>query len=110
MSDHAQGGGLAAAGGADQDDQLAVLDVKVEVEDRLYVVVIDLVYVLNIQFCHTFFPLLYAVRPRALRCALSCLLRVMPTNAPTNRQAADSTRYRAQRMNCGVSMTVTACS
>ena len=108
--DHAQGGGLAAAGGADQDDQLAVPDVKVEVEDRLHVVVVDFVYVLNIQFCHTFFPLLYAVRPRALRCALSCLLRLMPTTAPAKRHAAESTRYSTQRMNCGVSMTVTAFS
>ena len=62
--DHAQGGGLAAAGGADQDDQLAVLDVKVEVEDRLHVVVIDLVNMLYIQLCHTFFPSFMPRRPK----------------------------------------------
>ena len=61
--DHAQGGGLAAAGGTDQNDQLAVLDVEIEVEDRLHVVVIDLVYMLYIQLCHTFFPSFMRPRP-----------------------------------------------
>ena len=50
--DHAQGGGLAAAGGTDQDDQLAVLDVQIEVIDCLNVIVVDLVYMLYFQLCH----------------------------------------------------------
>ena len=32
--DHAQGGGLAAARGADENDELLILDLKVEVGDR----------------------------------------------------------------------------
>ena len=43
---HAQGGGLAAAGRADQDDQLAVLDVHVEVKHRLDVIVVYFIDVL----------------------------------------------------------------
>ena len=40
---HPQGGGFAAAGGTDQDDELPVLHFQVEVKDRLDVVVVDFV-------------------------------------------------------------------
>ncbi len=51
-SHHAQGRGFAAARRADQHDQLAVLDIQVEVKDRLNTVVINLVDMLQVQRCH----------------------------------------------------------
>ena len=44
--DHPQRGGLAAAGGSHQYDQLAVLHIQVEVENRLNLIVIDLIHML----------------------------------------------------------------
>ena len=41
--DHTQGGGLAAARGANQDDKLLILDVQVEISDRSNAAGIDLV-------------------------------------------------------------------
>jgi type 1 glutamine amidotransferase len=40
--DHAQGGALAAAGGADEDDELAIVDLQGDVVDRPHVTGIDL--------------------------------------------------------------------
>ena len=50
---HAQGGGLAAAGGADQHDELLVGDVQVEVVDRRDAAVVDLLDALQTQSCHS---------------------------------------------------------
>ena len=51
--DHTQGGGLAAAGGADQNDEFLVLDLKVEVgDDGLVCAVIDLGNVFEANGCH----------------------------------------------------------
>ena len=54
---HTQGSGLAAAGGTNQDDQFAVLNVQIKVEYCLNIIVIDLVQVLQTQFCHSSPPL-----------------------------------------------------
>ena len=50
--DHPQGGGLAAAGGAYQYDELLVRDLQVEVVDGGHLVVIDLLYILQGYRCH----------------------------------------------------------
>jgi hypothetical protein len=54
--DHAQGGGLAAAGGADEDDKFAVFDFEVEVGDGgdvlSFVAGVDFVDVFKGDFCH----------------------------------------------------------
>ena len=43
--DHAQGGGLAAARGTDQDDELPIRDVQGEIVDGDEAAFVDLVYV-----------------------------------------------------------------
>ena len=48
--DHPQGGGFPAAGGADEDHELLVLDIQVEVMDRDHVVI---VYFLDFRQFHT---------------------------------------------------------
>src|SRR5262249_47645922 len=50
--DHAQGGGLAAARRADEDDELAVSDVEVEVAHRARAVGIDLCQLLELDGRH----------------------------------------------------------
>ena len=50
--DHPQRGGLAAAGGADQDDELLVRNLQVEVVNRGHLVVIDLLHILQGYSCH----------------------------------------------------------
>ena len=45
--DHAERRGLAAAGGADQHDELMLLDVEVEVEDRLHLVAVYFIDILE---------------------------------------------------------------
>ena len=40
---HPQGGGLSAAGGANQNDQLPVLNIQVKIKYRLDLIVIDLI-------------------------------------------------------------------
>jgi hypothetical protein len=51
--EHAQGGGLAAAGGADEDEELAVLDVDVELVDAgLVVARVDPGGVVELDGCH----------------------------------------------------------
>ena len=47
-----QRGGLAAAGGADQDDELLVRNLQVEVVNRGHLVVIDLLHILQGYSCH----------------------------------------------------------
>jgi hypothetical protein len=49
---HPQGGRLAAARGADQDDELAVGDVEVQVVDGVEAVLVDLVDVLQLDVGH----------------------------------------------------------
>ena len=50
---HAQGGGLAAAGGADQHDELLVRDLQIEVVDRRDAAIVDLFDALQTQSCHS---------------------------------------------------------
>ena len=54
---HAQGGGLAAAGRADQNDKFLVLDVEVEVADSRHAAGVHLVDVLQGYTCHNEFLL-----------------------------------------------------
>ena len=56
-SNHAQGGGLAAAGRADQNDKFLVLDVEVEVADSRHAAGVHLVDVLQGYTCHNEFLL-----------------------------------------------------
>ena len=50
---HAQGGRLAAAGGADENHQLAILDGETEVEDGLRAVVVDLLNIAELDLGHS---------------------------------------------------------
>ena len=50
--DHAQGGGFAAAGGADEDHEFLVMDVQVEVVDGYHVVVIYFFDIRQFHTCH----------------------------------------------------------
>ena len=50
--DHAQGGGLATAGRADQNDELFVFDVQGEVADGRHATGIDFIDVLQRYACH----------------------------------------------------------
>ena len=50
---HAQGGRLAAAGGADENHQLTILDGETEVEDGLRAVVVDLLNVAELDLGHS---------------------------------------------------------
>ena len=54
--DHAQGGGLAAARGPDQHQELAVLDLERQVLHGLEAVVVDLVHVVQHEVCHGYLP------------------------------------------------------
>ena len=56
--DHAQGGGLAAAGGANQDDELLILDLHAEVLHRHHGLVVDLFHMIEGNFCHGLLPVL----------------------------------------------------
>ncbi|OPY90292.1 MAG: hypothetical protein A4E72_00739 [Syntrophus sp. PtaU1.Bin208] len=50
--DHAQGGGFPAAGGADEHDELLVLDFQVEILDSDHLVVIDFFDMFECYACH----------------------------------------------------------
>ena len=50
--DHAQGGGLTAAGRTDQNDELLILDVEAEVGNGSNIARVDLVDVIKLQACH----------------------------------------------------------
>ena len=54
--DHAQGGGLAAAGRPDQDDKLFILDLQVEIAHGDDITGINLVYTAKGQTCHVKLP------------------------------------------------------
>ena len=55
--DHAQRGGLAAAGRSDQNDELLVGDVQAEVGHGSHIARVDLVDVIELQACHEKIPL-----------------------------------------------------
>ena len=50
---HTQGGGLSAAGGTNQDDELLVLDLDVHVVNGGHLVVVDLLQTLDCHTCHS---------------------------------------------------------
>ena len=54
--DHAQGGGLAAARGSDEHEELAVGDVERQVLHGMEAVVVDLVDMVQHQFRHGYTP------------------------------------------------------
>ena len=53
---HAKGGGLAASGRTDQNDELLVLDVQVDIMNSRYLVVVDLLQTFQQHFRHNTRP------------------------------------------------------
>ena len=83
-SEHAQGGGLTAARGADQHEELAVLDIQIQIiHRRLIVARVDTSDMVKYDFCHDMFILSEAGTCLTIRCGRWLCVRLQCPTAET---------------------------